>query len=100
VLDALLHGAPVIATAGTWPGSQIERFGAGVTIGERTPEALSAAVDAVLRDWPAYAARACKAARILAKEHDPGHLLALIGGRDRTGETPIDPGRHEPAGTA
>lgn len=81
VLDALLHGAPVIATRGTWPGLQVERFGAGITIEERTPEALSAAVDTVLADWPSYAARACAAARVLAEEHDPRHLLALISGR-------------------
>lgn len=78
VLDALLHGAPVIATRGTWPGLQVERFGAGVTIEERTPEALSYAIDEVLADWPAYAARACAAGRVLAREHDPRHLLALM----------------------
>jgi glycosyltransferase involved in cell wall biosynthesis len=78
VLDALLHGAPVVTTAGTWPGAQVERFGAGVTIGERTPAALSAAIDAVLADWPAFAARACEAARTLAAEHDPRHLLERI----------------------
>jgi glycosyltransferase involved in cell wall biosynthesis len=78
VLDALLHGAPVIATRGTWPGSQVERFGAGITIEERTPEALSAAIDEVLTEWPAFAARACAAGRVLAHEHDPRHLLALI----------------------
>jgi len=78
VLDALLNGAPVVATRGTWPGSQVERFGAGVTIGERTPEALSDAIDTVLADWSAYAERACLAAITLAREHDPRHLLARI----------------------
>jgi hypothetical protein len=78
VLDALLHGAPVIATAGTWPGAQVERFGAGVTMEERTAAALSAAIDTVLAGWPAYAARACEAARTLAAEHDPRHLLESI----------------------
>ncbi|HEX5773900.1 MAG TPA: glycosyltransferase, partial [Geomobilimonas sp.] len=78
VLDALLQGAPVIATRGTWPGVQVERFGAGVTIEERTPEALSAAIDQVLGDWDSYAARACEAARVLAGEHDPRRLLALV----------------------
>ncbi|HEX9191883.1 MAG TPA: hypothetical protein VF847_07290 [Candidatus Deferrimicrobiaceae bacterium] len=78
VLDALLHGAPVIATGGTWPGTQVERFGAGVTIEERTPAALSAAIDTVLADWPVFAARACGAARTLAAEHDPRHLLERI----------------------
>lgn len=78
VLDALLHGAPVVTTAGTWPGAQVERFGAGVAVEERTPAALSAAIDTVLADWPAFAARACDAARTLAAEHDPRHLLTRI----------------------
>ncbi|WP_246525684.1 glycosyltransferase [Geomobilimonas luticola] len=78
VLDALLHGTPVIATRGTWPGVQVERFGAGVTIEERTPEALAAAIDRVLGDWETYAARACDAARVLAGEHDPRRILELV----------------------
>ena len=78
VLDALLHGAPVIATRGTWPGAQVERFGAGITIEERTPEALGAAIDTVLAQWDAYAARACEAARVLAREHDPRRILELV----------------------
>jgi glycosyltransferase involved in cell wall biosynthesis len=78
VLDALLHGTPVITTRGTWPGAQCERFGAGVTIAERTPAALASAIDRVLSEWPAYAARACAAARVLAQEHDPRHLLERI----------------------
>uniref|UniRef100_C6E5A7 Glycosyltransferase n=1 Tax=Geobacter sp. (strain M21) TaxID=443144 RepID=C6E5A7_GEOSM len=78
VLDALLHGSPVIATSGTWPGAQVERFGAGDTIAERTPEALSAAVDRVLSDWDGYSARACEAARTLALEHDPARLLRVL----------------------
>ncbi|HIJ88079.1 MAG TPA: hypothetical protein HPP97_10440 [Desulfuromonadales bacterium] len=78
VLDALLHGAPVIATRGTWPGDQVERFDAGITITERTPAALIAAIDTVIADWPTYAANACAAAQILAQEHDPRHLLDVI----------------------
>lgn len=78
VLDALLHGAPVIATRGTWSGDQVERFGAGVTIAERTPAALAEAIDKVLANWPAYAANACSAARTLAQEHDPRRLLEVL----------------------
>lgn len=78
VLDALLHGTPVIATRGTWPGYQVERFGAGITIAERTPAALIAAIDKVMADWPTYAGNACAAAQILAQEHDPRHLLDII----------------------
>ena len=78
VLDALLHGAPVIATRGTWAGDQVERFGAGMTIAERTPAALIAAIDKVMVDWPTYAANTCAAAQILAQEHDPRHLLDVL----------------------
>ena len=78
VLDALLHGAPVIATHGTWAGDQVERFGAGMTIAERRPAALIAAIDKVLADWTTYAANACAAAQILAQEHDPRHLLDVL----------------------
>jgi hypothetical protein len=78
VLDALLHGAPVIATHGTWPGAQVERFAAGVTLETRTPQTLSDAVDRILADWPAYCARACEAAVVLAREHDPAGLFRLL----------------------
>ncbi|MFZ4855525.1 MAG: glycosyltransferase [Desulfuromonadaceae bacterium] len=80
VLDALLHGTPVIATRGTWPGDQVERFGAGVTIAERTPAALATAIDRVLSDWATYNARACASSSILAQEHDPIHLLQVMSG--------------------
>jgi glycosyltransferase involved in cell wall biosynthesis len=78
VLDALLHGAPVVATRGTWPGAVVERFGAGVTFEERTPESLSDAIDHVLDNWPEFSARACEAAVVLAREHDPRNLLDLL----------------------
>lgn len=79
VLDALLHGAPVIATKGTWPAKQVERFGAGLAIENRTVESLETAIDSVLGDWDAFSARACEAAQILAREHDPIHLVSLLG---------------------
>ncbi|MGE5189699.1 MAG: glycosyltransferase [Gemmatimonadota bacterium] len=85
VLDALLHGAPVVATAGTWPGRQVERLGAGVLLRERTVDALESAIDAVQRDWDAYSARACAAARIVAAEHDPANLLRVLTGEDPSG---------------
>jgi len=78
VLDALLSGAPVVATRGTWPGKQVERFGAGLTIGERNVRELAAAVDRILSEWPAYSAGACAASAALAKEHDPRRLLEIL----------------------
>ncbi len=78
VLDALLHGAPVIATKGTWPGMLVERFGAGVTLEERTSLSLARAIDTVLSEWPKYSANACEASKVLSREHDPVNLLKAI----------------------
>jgi len=78
VLDALLNGAPVIATRHTWPGDMVDRFDAGITIEERTPEALDKAIRMVLSDWGRYVSNACRAASILAREHDPRHLLRVL----------------------
>lgn len=79
VLDALLHGAPVIVTSGTWPASLVNRFGAGVSLDERTPDSLASAIDTVLNDWDSFSAKACAAARVLAIEHDPLQLINVLG---------------------
>ena len=78
VLDALLHGAPVVTSAGTWAADVVGRFGAGVVLPARTPEALAAAIDAILADWDTYAARAAEASSVLAEEHDPLRLAARL----------------------
>jgi len=78
VLDALLNGAPVVATSDTWPGRQVERFGAGVTIRERTTAALAGAIEKILSEWTVYSKRACEAAAVLGREHDPRHLLKVL----------------------
>lgn len=78
VLDALLHGAPVVTTGGTWAGDAVERFDAGVALAERTPDALAKAVDRVLGNWDRYAARAAEASETLAREHDARGLARAI----------------------
>lgn len=83
VLDALLHGAPCIATEGTWAGDLVGRFDAGIVLRERTAEELAGAVDAILARWDHYAARAAEASDALVVEHDPRRVIALLasGGR-------------------
>ncbi len=78
VLDALLRGAPVVASAGSWPGRLVERFGAGATFEGRSPQALSHAIDGVLADWSGACERAQRAAAVLAAEHDPVHLARAL----------------------
>ncbi|NVN98254.1 MAG: hypothetical protein HXX17_02950 [Geobacteraceae bacterium] len=79
ILDALLNGAPVIATKGTWSAIQVQRFGAGITIAERSISALEIAIDTILADWSSYSQRACEASKTLALEHDPINLANLLG---------------------
>ncbi|MFZ9880111.1 MAG: hypothetical protein ACO3QC_01740 [Phycisphaerales bacterium] len=83
VLDALLHGAPCIATAGTWAGDAVARFGAGEVLEERSEAALARAVDRVRARWDRYRDAAAAASDALAVEHDPRGLARLIasGGR-------------------
>lgn len=78
VLDALLHGAPVVATSGTWAGDVVERFDAGVVLRERTAAQLATAVERVLGRWDRYAQNAARASDALAAEHDPRTLARVI----------------------
>jgi len=78
VLDALLHGAPVVTSAGTWAAAVVSRFGAGVVLPERSPAALGAAVESVLANWDHHAARAAEASDALAAEHDPRRVAQLL----------------------
>lgn len=77
-LDALLHGAPVIATRGTWQARVIERFGAGVVMDAWSAESLDRAVDHAILHWPTISEGAQRAARALAQEHDPAHLVRAL----------------------
>lgn len=78
VLDALLHGAPVVATEGTWAGDLVERFGAGIALRERTGAALANAVDRILDRWDRFAGAAAEASDALAEEHDPRRLARIL----------------------
>jgi hypothetical protein len=77
-LDALLHGAPVVATCGTWQARLVERFGAGTVMERWDAASLSAAVATARRNWDECCSGAQRAARVLAEEHDPRHLVAAL----------------------
>lgn len=60
-LDALAHGAPIVAMAGTWMEKLIQPFGAGVAIEESTPENLHGAVSKIIDGYPGFRDRAFQA---------------------------------------
>lgn len=80
VLDALLGGAPVVTTSGTWAAEVVQRFGAGMVMEERSVDALERAIRQVLSNWEHHAAGARAAACALADEHHPRHLYRELAG--------------------
>lgn len=79
-LDALLHGAPVVATDGTWQATLVRRFGAGSIMARWDADSLASAVADARARWDECAAGARTAARALADEHDPVHLVRALAG--------------------
>lgn len=77
-LDALLHGAPVVATAGTWQARVVERYGAGTVMRRWDAESLDAAVADARSRWDEVSAAARHAAAELAAAHDPAHLVRAL----------------------
>jgi hypothetical protein len=53
-LDALAHGAPIVALTGTWMAKLIESFGAGVAIEEPLPENLHGAVSKIIDGYAGF----------------------------------------------
>jgi glycosyltransferase involved in cell wall biosynthesis len=67
-LDALAHGSPIVATAGTWMAKMIEPFGAGVAIEEPTPENLHRAVTKIIDGYAGFRDRAFQAGQAQAQK--------------------------------
>ena len=77
-LDALLHGAPIIATSGTWQARLIERFGCGVCMKAWDVESLRTSIQQAVIRWNDISKAAHHAAVELAAEHDPRHVVDAI----------------------
>jgi len=78
-LDALAHGSPIVATAGTWMAKLIEPFGAGVAIEEPTAENLHRAVTKIIDGYAGFRDRAFHASQAQAQKswHVLLDLLAM-----------------------
>ena len=79
-LDALAHGCPVVATAGTWSAAMIEPFGAGIALADPDARAGVAFADPDAREpCDARASRPRRAG-----------LRACMPARDRRGDVAAD----------
>ena len=79
-LDALSAGCPVVVTAGTWMARVVEDHRAGVATADLSPAGLIQAIDTILADYPAYAARAAEAGRDLQNRHSAERMIDAIFG--------------------
>jgi len=77
-VDALGCGAPVVTTAGTWMGRNVERLGAGLAVPDPTGPTLHQALRQLIDDYPRYSVAARLAARTIHAEHAPRHLLEAV----------------------
>jgi glycosyltransferase involved in cell wall biosynthesis len=77
-VDALACGAPIVTTAGTWMGAQVERFHAGLALDDLSAPALHEAVRTLVASYDRYSVNAREAARAIEREHDPARLLAAV----------------------
>ncbi len=77
-VDALGCGAPVLTTADTWMGNSVERLGAGIAVKDPTGARLLEGLHRLIDDYPRYSIAARLAARKIASEHSPRHLLDAV----------------------
>jgi glycosyltransferase involved in cell wall biosynthesis len=68
VIEAMVHGIPVVATRGTTLASQAEEFGAAVLCDDENAESLVAAMETAERNYEPLVAKASER-QVLAREH-------------------------------
>lgn len=77
-LDALSCGSPIVATADTWMGRVVNRFGAGEVVDDGSPEGILKAVLTIIADFSGYRERAVAAGKQLQQENNAIHILQAI----------------------
>jgi glycosyltransferase involved in cell wall biosynthesis len=77
-VDAFRCGAPVVATANTWLGRQVERFDAGAAVQDLSAAAVLDAVERIRGDYARFSRNALEAGAKLRDEHDPRHMVEAI----------------------
>lgn len=77
-LDACYAGSPVIGIQGTWTGSVIEEFGAGIALATPSVPAMVEAFQTIYDNYASFQKGARQAGQTLSKVHDPGHIWNII----------------------
>ncbi|MHB1953500.1 MAG: glycosyltransferase [Sulfobacillus sp.] len=77
-LEAVAAAKPVIATSGTWMADELDRYGAGIIVESGDPNALAAAIEAMLDNYSLYAERAWDTVFKCREFHSPQSLLKRL----------------------
>lgn len=77
-LDAMSAGAPVVTLPGTWIARVVERFGAGIVIGDSSPETILGAVRQIVANYDDYCNKALRTGTALRAEHDAAFLFKAL----------------------
>ena len=77
-LDALYAGAPLITAKNTWMGNITEKFDAGITLEQYSPNIIQDAILEIKNHYDKYHKNAKYASATLQEIHDPKHTLAFV----------------------
>lgn len=77
-LDAFSAGCPVITTADTWIARMVERFDAGLIVGNILPEVVLSKVTSIISDYSRYAVNANNAGKTLQLENNANNLYGVL----------------------
>jgi hypothetical protein len=77
-LDALSAGCPVITLSGTWMARVVERFDAGLVIGDPSPPTLFEAVRNIIANYERFHENASHGGNTLQKENNAAHLIRTL----------------------
>ena len=74
-VEALALGKPVVVTEGTWMSTQLERFGAGLTVRDRDPEHLARAICAARENYRSLTEQAAERRESWIAYHNPQNFV-------------------------
>jgi|GEM_PF-654592 len=77
-LEAVYCASPIITTPGTWISELVNTYQAGITINEKSPEAILSAVKLIYKEYDHYQLNARKAGQLLKPQHTPEHTIQLL----------------------
>jgi glycosyltransferase involved in cell wall biosynthesis len=84
LIHAVTAGKPIIVPADTWITDELARWGAGLAIAHRNPQALAEAIEKIVLDFDSFSDRAARSALVSREFHCSPSFLRHLFGQTRT----------------